>query len=386
TSSVKALPTTTSAVKEIPNTTSSKAIPTSGATEGGSYKPSKENVKIIGRGIFNDDYLWFGLTDSGIEYKFTGKSTSISVSAEVNSGNPVRYYVYTDGKLYADSLLEKTSSEVTIEFDEVAEHVVTFIKVSECANGTVRITGISADGKIEPTDVAEKKIEFIGDSITCAYGVDGKDTDTFSTKNENGVKSYAYKVAKKFNADYSMVSYSGFGIISGYSTDGKRNEDAALPQYYDKLGFSYWNQFDGDIKQMKEVQWNFEDFVPDLIVINLGTNDNSYMNNISADKKKSELAAFVTEYQEFITKIRSANPDADILCTLGIMGQELYPQIEEAVSNYKKETGDEKVNAFKFNVQNLSKNGKAVDWHPAHQSHVDAAYELIEEIESLYGW
>ncbi|ORX59320.1 hypothetical protein BCR36DRAFT_317432 [Piromyces finnis] len=387
TTSVKVIPTTTTSVKVIPTTTTStKTMPTSSASSNGIFKPTKDNVKIIGRANYDEEkgFLWFGLTDSGIEYKFTGKQTTIDLEVD---GDPARFKIFTDGELYSVTLLSK-KEEVDIVFDEASEHVVSLIKISECAQSTVRIYGIKSDSdKIEPTSANSKKIEFIGDSITCAYGVDGTDKDTFSTKNEDGTKSFAYKVAKKFNADYSMVSYSGFGIISGYTVDGERNTISALPQYYDKLGFSYWNQFGSDITQIKTVSWNSEDFIPDLIVINLGTNDNSYMQGIkSSEKKKSEVAAFVAEYQEFIGKIRSTYPDSEILCTLGIMGQELYPQVEEAVNNYKAETGDEKVNAFKFNVQNIAKNGKAVDWHPAHQSHVEAAYELIEEIETLYGW
>ncbi|ORY36265.1 hypothetical protein LY90DRAFT_673106, partial [Neocallimastix californiae] len=277
-------------------------VPISGATPAtiNTFKPTKENVKILGRGLYqeNEGSLWFGLTDSGVEYKFNG---------------------------------------------------------FECPNGSVRITAIKADAeKIEPTADAEKKIEFIGDSITCAYGVDGTE-GTFSTKTEDGTKSYAYLASKQLNADYSMVSFSGFGIISGYSTDG----------------FSYWNQFGSDITQLKEVSWDASQFVPDLVVINLGTNDNSYMQNVKGDRAKEE-ADFVEEYVKFIEQIRSVHPDAEILCTLGIMGQELYPQIEEAVSTYKAASGDEKVNAYKFNQQNINKNGKGIDWHPAPQSHVEA--------------
>jgi len=283
-------------------------------------------------------------------------------------------------------IISDEKSELTVGFNENAEHVVRFIKLSENANGTLRITGVKADGKIEPTAAKEKKIEFIGDSITCGYGVDGTD-GSFSTITEDGSKTYAYKVAQKFDADFSLFAFSGFGIISGYTTDGERNTASTVPQYYDKLGFSYYCQFGSDNTQMKDVDYDFDQFDPDLVVINLGTNDNSYLNSVSSEEKKaSEKEDFTAEYAKFITAIRAAHPDAEILCTLGIMGQELYPEIEKAVEQYKEETGDEKVNAFKFNVQDIANNGKGIDWHPAPQSHIDAAHELIEEIETLYGW
>ena len=354
-----------------------------------SYPPSKDNVKILGRAIYDaeGEYLWFGASAGGIEFKCTGKTVTIDVTADSSSyeaSNPARYAIYTDNKLYVDSTISKKQTELTVELEEDAEHVIRFIKLSESANGTLRITGIKGN-KVEPTAANEKKIEFIGDSITCGYGVDGTE-GAFSTKTEDASKTYAYKVAQKFNADYSLFAFSGFGVISGYSSDGKRNTVSTLPQYYDKLGFSWYTQYDSDNTQMKDVKWDFNEFVPDLIVINLGTNDGSYLNSVSGDAKKSEKEDFVAEYEKFIGTIRSAYPEAEILCTLGIMGQDLYPQIEEAVESYKNETGDEKVNAFKFNQQDVNKNGKGIDWHPAPQSHIEAANELIEEIEKLYGW
>jgi len=357
-----------------------------------SFKPNKDNVKIFGRANYYEDgeYLWFGITAAGIEFKFTGKTVTIDVTADSSStsnDNPARYAIYADNKLYVDSVISKEKSELTVEFDKSAEHIVRFIKLSESSNGTLRITDIKANtNKIVPTEPGKKKIEFIGDSITCGYGVDGTE-GAFSTKTEDGSKTYAYKVAQKFNADFSLFAFSGFGIISGYTADGKRNTVSTLPQYYDKLGFSWYTQFGSDQTQISDVKWDFNEFVPDLIIINLGTNDGSYLNSVSGEEnKQSERKAFAAEYEVFIGTVRDAYPEANILCTLGIMGQDLYPEIEEAVKNYKEKTGDEKVNAFEFNQQDINKNGKGIDWHPAPQSHVDAAYELIEEIENRYGW
>ncbi|ORX65062.1 hypothetical protein BCR32DRAFT_189848, partial [Anaeromyces robustus] len=376
------------------NTISENSPSTNSSAGVNSFKVTRDNVKVFGRAIndANNSYLWFGLTDAGIEYAFTGTTTTITVAADngaYSSENPARIAIYADGKLDSDVLIKDKTSKFTVTFNSNGRHIVRLIKLSECANGSIRLTEIEADSnKIEPTAAGNKKIEFVGDSITCGYGVDGTE-GTFSTKTEDGSKTYAYIAAQSLNADYSMFSFSGFGIISGYSTNGERSKDSTIPPIYDKLGFSYWSQFENDssITQLKDVKWDPKAFEPDLVVINLGTNDNSYMNSInSADKKASEAEAFTEEYENFISTIRSTHPKAEILCTLGIMGQDLYPQIEKAVSNYKTKTGDTKVNAFKFNVQNTEKNGKGIDWHPAPKSHSEAANELVNEINKLYGW
>ena len=63
-----------------------------------------------------------------------------------------------------------------------------------------------------------KYIEFIGDSITCGYGIDTAcEANTFSTTNENVNKAFSYLTAAALGADASFVSYSGHGLISGYT-------------------------------------------------------------------------------------------------------------------------------------------------------------------------
>ncbi|ORX84897.1 hypothetical protein BCR32DRAFT_291057 [Anaeromyces robustus] len=355
------------------------------------FEPTKENVKVLGRANYQDGYLWFALTNAGIEYKFTGKTTVINVTGDTTSygeENPARIKIYADNKLYLDTILTEKDTDFTVNFDKAGSHVVTFLKVSEAERGSIRINEIKADAKkIKPTEDAAKKIEFIGDSITCAYGVDGVVGDVFSTRSEDGTLSYAYKTAQKFHADVSMVAYSGFAILSCYAFTGERFTEAALPQYYDKLGYSFEpNEFDDGVAQLQNTFWDYREFIPDLVVINLGTNDNSYFLSIDESKVPDEKVAFIEEYEKFLAQIRANYPNAEILCVLGMMGQEVYPEIEQAVKNYTSKTGDKHVNAFKMNVQNTEENGLAVDGHPAAQSHVDATYELVGEIERLYGW
>lgn len=121
-------------------------------------------------------------------------------------------------------------------------------------------------------------IEFVGDSITCGYGVDAKDqNENFKTLTENFSKTYAYLAAQALDADYSVVAFSGHGIISGYSGDGTKNAEGTLPKYYTKLGRN--ENYPGD--------WDFENHQPDFVVINLGTNDNTYVKGDETKTKNS---------------------------------------------------------------------------------------------------
>lgn len=203
-------------------------------------------------------------------------------------------------------------------------------------------------------------------------------TASFSTATENATKTYAYKTAQNLDADYSMVSYSGYGIISGYTGTGEKNTGSLVPKYYDKVGFSY-GRFNNEV-EVSSIDWDFNKLQPDLVVINLGTNDDSYCK--SDEDKKAE---FTKEYVEFIKEVRAKNPNAQILCTLGIMGDNLYSSVAAAVEQYTTSTGDSKISSIKFEVQSSS-DGFAVDYHPTEKTHTKAAQKLTNEIKTIMNW
>jgi lysophospholipase L1-like esterase len=256
-------------------------------------------------------------------------------------------------------------------FDSAQENAeVKIVKLSEAAQSTLGIKAIDTDGTISPSLEKDLLIEFIGDSITCGYGVDDEVKENhFQTSTEDATRAYAYKTAEKLGADYSLVSYSGYGIISGY-TNGAKVTAQQLPKYYSDVAFSY-NTFGGT--QANSIDWDFS-VQPDIVVINLGTNDDSYT---QGDTEKSE--EYSTAYTEFIKTVREKNPNAKILCTLGIMGDRLFPYVEKAVENYTAETGDTNILTMKFDVQNQA-DGYAADWHPTEATHEKASQKLADFI------
>ena len=364
-----------------------------------SFEPTKDNVKILGRANYQDGYLWFGMTDAGVEYQFDGKTTVINVTADTKAyseESPAYVGIYADGEVYNKTLITEKNTNFTVNFEEKGKHTVAFVKLSEAEQGSLRINEITADAKkIKPTAEKKKKIEFIGDSITCAFGVDGGEEDHYHTSIQDGTKSYAYLTAKKFDADVNIVAHSGFAILSAVSFTGERTPDSTLPPIYDKLGVTFGseffvlgnNEFDDGTYELQSTVWDdYGKYVPDIIVINLGTNDAFYFTTIDPSKVESEQEVFVQNYEDFLAQLRELYPKTEILCTLGMMGQEVYPLVEQAVNNYTTRTGDNSVKLFEFNVQNVEKNGMGVDTHPNAKSQLDAAHELIGEIEKVFKW
>lgn len=357
-----------------------------GQEEMGPVVLTKENVKLVGRTTLIDDTLWLAFSGTGAKFDYEGKKLDITFvgdgAAFGGEENMARVAVYVDGERVVDELINEKEKTVTaFENAESKKVNVQIIKLSETAMSTVGVKPITlGDGeKITPVSEKEHKIEFVGDSITCGYGVDDEDRDHhFVTGTEDVTKAYAYKTAQKLDADYSMVSISGYGIISGYTGNGQKVPVQTIPQYYDKLGFSY-QSFD-ETTAPQSLDWDFANYTPDVIVINLGTNDNSYVSG-KADRKKEYYEGYIS----FIKTIREKNPDAEIFCVLGLMGSELYNTIEDVVYDYSKETGDAKIHAFKLPTQDASL-GYAADWHPVEANHEIAAEAMAEGIKTVMGW
>ena len=346
-----------------------------------------KNAKQLGRTEIIDDVVWCAYSGTGVEFSYKGPALDITIqgdgAAYTGSGNEARVAVYLDGQRVIDEAINESEKVLNVITEDTGdkEVVVSVVKLSETAMSTIGIAplDLSDGGEVKPTAAKERKIEFVGDSITCGYGVDDEDRDHhFSTLTEDVTKAYAYKTAKLLDADYSMVSISGYGIISGYTSNPNQKTDQRLPDYYTKLGFSY-NKF-ANTTAPQDIEWDFSKYTPDVVVINLGTNDDSYVKGDS-DKKQE----YIDGYRAFLETVREKNPDAEIFCTLGLMGQGLCSAVEEMLYYYKDETGDEKVHFIQLDVQDASL-GYAADWHPVEANHETAANKVAEEIKTVMGW
>ncbi len=332
---------------------------------------SIDNVRPLGRTYDDGNVLWCGFSGTGAAFTVTGTKCTVTIAGCDNAAgmkDPPRIAIYRDGERVADELVDRMEKTYTV-FEEDTEVTadIRIVKLSECAHSVCGIKSVDTDGTVAPAPARDMLIEFVGDSITCGYGVDDEVKEHhFSTSTEDCTKAYAIKTAEKLDADWSLVSLSGYGIISGYSDGKVQQKNQVIPKYYDKFGFSY-SSFGG--KKCDSIPW--ESAVhPDIVVINLGTNDASWVKT-EPDRKEE----FTKAYRAFIEHIREVHPDAHIICSLGIMGDQLYSCIEEAVYYYTEDTGDSKVYAFRFDPQNAS-DGYAADWHPTEATHEKAAEKL----------
>ena len=358
-----------------------KSFQSTGVFTDSSYPATKENVKFIGRNLFRDNVTWLIQSGSAIEFTVNAKSAEITLTGDsgIENGTDLapRYAVIVDDEIILDeTMTEKEKTVSLFSGDSARLAKVKVIHLSEANNGAVGVSAIKVNSDVKapvnPTPESNLRIEFIGDSITCGYGVEGETAyEGFKTTTENFMKSYAYLTAQKLGAEYSAVCYSGHGIISGYSNDGTINADSLVPPYYEQYSKT------SDYSE----KWDFESAPNDVVVINLGTNDSSY---IKGDTERSET--YAEQYAEFLKTVRSCNPDAYIICTLGTMGgEELYPYIQKAIEQFKSETGDERITSYLSTVQDFNADGVGSDWHPSAKTQQKSAYVLADQICQALG-
>ena len=340
-----------------------------------------ENVKVIGRYYQNNNITWLVQSGSALEFYISGKAANIDILGDSNIFSEPdfrpRFGIYVDDKLLIDTTINELELNIDLFKEEEIEktYKIKIILLSEAIYGGIGIKNININScnknnkLIKPAENKKLIIEFIGDSITCGHGVESKDEkESFKTTTENFIKSYAYLTTQLLDADYSVVAYSGHGIIYGYSPDIQEESEKAalLPPFYTKISRN--KEYPGE--------WDFNNNKYDIIVINLGTNDNGYIKS-DPDKRSDE---FIQEYANFIDVVRKNNPESFIICTVGTMigNKIIYPLIEKAVEL----VGDNKIICFESPKQD-KEDGYGANYHPSVITHEKLSKLVAEKIKSL---
>lgn len=260
----------------------------------------KDKIKIIGRYSEAKNGITCDWTASGIEFTadcegevMVGVISSKSSSGSSYDGDSY-FTAYVDGVRVETRLEVKPGDEVQLLLAaglERGTHTFRLLKQSHVAHSGTVITTISLNGTIsERPENRQHYIEFYGDSITCGYGLASEYVKSVAGTANNdayycdGTKAYAFLTAEALNADYSMVSVSGWRLAG---------DSSAIP----KTCYPFINWYRGGAK------YDFSARVPDVIVINLGTND--YSASIGD-------ARFASDTQTWIKRIRSDYGRSDL--------------------------------------------------------------------------
>ena len=339
-------------------------------------------VRVFGRTVMDGGMLWLLSSLSGIGFRITGaRRLEIVLESDDTTADPARMHltprfaVLVDGDTVIDRCMKEREETVAVfESGNPWGAEIRFRKLSECTQSILAIREIRTDGKIVPLEGKGTKIEFIGDSVTCGYGVEGKnELESFTTATENAGKSYAGLVTDWLGLDSMLTCFSGHGIVSGYTDDPeKRNISELAPPYYEVAGRNSFALPSG--RRPEDIPWDFSSWQPEKVLINLGTNDLSWCTD-----REPRKDMFRKQYKEFLKTVRKNNPGAMILCVLGIMGTGLNETMVQAVNEYRMENGDTRIHSMTLQEQDAARYGYGSDYHPNEK----VQQRLAEKIEAF---
>ncbi len=239
---------------------------------------------------------------SSVSFDFEGSSCAILLQSVEDHQNYVSLEL--DGKYIGRVRIEKgeAKSFPIVVPDGKKTHHLSIYKATEAANGGVLFAGTTAKLTESKASKKKKKIELIGDSITCGYGNDASAIPCGSGDwydQHNAYWAYGPVLSRALNIDFVLSSVSGYGMYRNWN-DEHENEPN-IPDVYENL---YLNK-----DTSKPYDFAFQ---PDLVSICLGTNDLS-----DGDGKKARLPfneeKYVSNYINFIKTVYKHAPNTRIV-------------------------------------------------------------------------
>ncbi|PCC74383.1 Lysophospholipase L1 [Nannocystis exedens] len=244
------------------------------------------------------------------------------------------------------------------------EHTVELYRRTEGSFGVTTVLGFDITGELLSPPPVTRRIQVIGDSISCGYGNEGVSPCGFSAETENHYLTYGAVAARAVGAELHTIAWSGKGMVNNYGDDVFE----PMPQIYDRT-------IAGD----GGTAWDHARWQPDVVVINLGTND------FSTDKDPAE-DVFVPAYVAFLTHLRAVYPDAFILPVAPLLwGDEAI-----MVAGYLQSAVDQRHQAGDMDVAfadiNAEPNGWGCDGHPSVATHEAMGQNLVNALGEHLGW
>ena len=258
----------------------------------------------------------------------------------------------------------------------------------------LKIYGLRLDGELLPVEERAHKIEFIGDSVTSAEGAigDTKEEDWIAMFFSH-VRSYPYMVSKATDAEYRVISQSGWGTYVSWDNQKK----CVIPRYYEQI-CGLWAGETAEKAGFHE-SYDFAQWQPEVICVNLGTNDDGAFletNPSYTDPETGEITKMRMDgdsyneedrrniqaaMQDFLKMLRKNNPKAYILWCFGILGDRMGATIKAAIAEYSKESGDTRVEYLA--IPNTTPETVGARWHPGYGAHQAAADTITKRIREL---
>ncbi|RAO68189.1 uncharacterized protein BHQ10_004201 [Talaromyces amestolkiae] len=359
--------------------TASSSVSTVTSTSKPTSTGTPAAIRYLGRvNPATNELTWPG---TGLSFKFLGVSAVIEFE-EVNGTNSVDLII-DGGEPTVISNVNETSISTPNGLAQ-GSHTVELRKRSEALFGSLFVGNVTTDGTSSVESIPARKIEFIGDSITVGYGLDGTYPCTNTAALEDNPKTYAALAANALSADYSVVAWSGIGLTRNYVSTTV-DTSPIMPERYTRYGAN-----DADNSYTFPSDW-----IPDAVVINLGTNDFGYLAYNAAGQAYDARAPLnATTYTDamvsFVQSIQKHYTKAQFFLMTSPMLSDSFPTTQDAQHTTMS-------NALQNAISQIGANAHLVDWptqgsavgcdyHPNAATHAAEATVLASAIRTVLGW
>ena len=230
---------------------------------------------------------------SGVYFtvRFQGPACEVDIADEVRDGTSHNYVeIVVDGVRTRRQLTGKTNTLVVAQGLPDAPHVLTICKDTEALIGYLEFTGLRCAKLLPPPPKPRRKIEFIGNSITCGMGADAAAIPCHTGPwydQHNAYLAYGPRTARALHAQWQLTAESGIGLL--HSCCDKPN---LMPQEFATLDLRVGGK-----------PWDFGRYQPDVVTVCLGQNDGV-----------QDSVRFCGAYLAFLKTLRAAYPRARLVC------------------------------------------------------------------------
>lgn len=360
--------------------------------------PDIGHLKVHGRTSGNLAPLTLFWTGSAIELNAKGSELWIEIEADydtyepwisiVINGTPVSRQMITAGRHWV--CVFRGMNPGAVKNVRVVRDLQAMSGDPSCV---LQIHAVKFDGEFVPVEAKPYKVEFIGDSITSGEGtIGGKAEEDWIPMWFSAIHNYTYMTAEALNAEYRVVSQSGWGVLTSWDN----NPNGNIPDRYEQVCGLLTGE---KSKALGASEPNdFASWQPDVVVVNLGTNDDGAFHspawkdpatgalhkqrlNEDGTYNEEDLKRFEEAAAGFLAKLRKYNKHAHIVWAYGMLGIPMMPAIYRAVDSYRKQTGDTNVSVFQ--LPNMTDETVGARTHPGATAHEKAAEELAGYIRNL---
>lgn len=299
-----------------------------------------------------------------LQIKFSGSFCMLQINDELIWGKTNNYLTIKvdDRPAYRIQLKGKENQLILAKDLKEGVHTVLVCKSTESENGYIEILGINCEKLLKQQPKPQRKIEYIGDSITCGAASDESQVKCGEGEwyhQHNAYLAYGPTTSRNLNAQWHLSSVSGIGLM--HSCCGKK---IVMPQVFDKVNMA-----------KDSIKWDFSLYQPDVVSICLGQNDGI-----------QDSVLFTSAYVAFAKTLRTYYPKSKLIFLSSPMAStELNQALVKyltAVEEKMIADGDHNVGKYIFTKQYR----KGCGSHPSVAEHKEIAAELTAYIKKTMNW